>query len=84
VIAGVEVARRERRVITALLAVAAAVMLVSSPAHGAASSRVWCDQFHVAYAVDTSCVVEQRVSRLYAIRCIPDKQSAPRPAPTVS
>lgn len=72
-IAGVEVARRERRVITALLAVAAAVMLVSGPARGAASGRVWCDQFHVAYAVNTSCAVEQRVSRLYAIRCIPTR-----------
>jgi hypothetical protein len=39
---------------------------------GRTTGAPWCDQFGVAYAVNTSCAVEQRVSRLYGSDCIPN------------
>ncbi len=38
---------------------------------GRTSGPPWCDQFGVAYAVNTTCAVEERVARLYGERCIP-------------
>ena len=38
---------------------------------GAATGRPWCDQFDVAYAVNTTCVIERRVAGLYREQCIP-------------
>jgi hypothetical protein len=66
-----------RRVLVALLGVGAAVMLAPGPARGSTSGHVWCDQFHVAYAINTSCAVEQHVSRLYVTRCIPRSYQLP-------
>jgi hypothetical protein len=38
---------------------------------GSTTGRPWCDQFGVAYAVNTSCAVESHVAELYGERCIP-------------
>jgi hypothetical protein len=35
------------------------------------SGRPWCEQFAVAYAVNTTCAVESRVAGLYDEQCIP-------------
>ena len=38
---------------------------------GRTTGPPWCDQFGVAYAVNTTCAVEERVGRLYSAQCIP-------------
>jgi hypothetical protein len=61
-----------RRNIAMVATVAAAVAgLLACPADGHSSHRVWCDMFHVAYAENTSCATNTRVTRLYARRCLP-------------
>jgi len=39
---------------------------------GATTGRPWCEQFGVAYAVNTTCAVEERVTGLYREQCIPN------------
>jgi hypothetical protein len=37
---------------------------------GPTTGRPWCDQFGVAYAVNTTCAIERRVAGLYGEQCI--------------
>lgn len=37
---------------------------------GPTTGRPWCEQFDVAYAVNTTCAVEERVAGLYGEQCI--------------
>jgi hypothetical protein len=47
---------------------------------GPTSGRPWCEQFAVAYAVNTTCAVESRVAGLYGDQCIPKTyRSGPLP-----
>jgi len=47
---------------------------------GPTTGPPWCEQFGVAYAVNTTCAVEERVSRLYREQCIPNTyRSGPLP-----
>jgi len=47
---------------------------------GSATGRPWCDQFAVAYAVNTTCAVGLKVDRLYGAKCIPASyRSGPLP-----
>ena len=38
---------------------------------GPTTGRPWCEHFGVAYAVNTTCAVEERVTGLYREQCIP-------------
>ena len=43
---------------------------------GSTTGRPWCEQFGVAYAVNTTCAVEERVAALYREQCIPNTYSS--------